>query len=153
MNEVATFENDLKNLDEYLKTINALSRKERIFVEEFIITNSPFKSAIRIGYSPKSAYGAAARLLKKPHIQKAIEAMRYEIQLQYDIKREYFIKHLKEIIEGKMTKPNDKISALTLLARITGHIKERPPEQKQLVILKQEGLEVKEVAIQTDLEE
>lgn len=141
-----------ENLDstkriEGLKFIHSLPKKKRIFIEEYILTDSPYKAAIKAGASPKAAYNLSYKLLQDEDVLKAINLMRYEIQLYYDIKKEYFISNLKAIVENKLTKVSEKISALHLLAKITGHIKERPPEARQLVILKQEGLSEKFIEV------
>jgi phage terminase small subunit len=134
---------------EKTRAIEKLNKKQRKFVEEYVLSQSPYKAAVNAGYSPKRAYTTAARLFQKPEIKKAIDALQYEVRMRHNIDRDYFIVHLKKIVEDKFNKTSDKISALTLLARITGHIKERPPEAKQLVILKQEGLPEKAIEIKT----
>lgn len=128
---------------EELKFLDSLPRKIRRFVEIYALTDNPVKAIEASGYSVKSAYSRAYALLQKPEVRRAIEIERNIIRERYNITQEYFVDKLKAIIENKFTKVSEKISALTLLARITGHIKERPPEAKQLVILKQEGLNEK----------
>lgn len=138
---------DMVNLDEVLKNLEEatslpkFSPKVSRFIELYALTDNPYESVVRAGYSKKSAYSRAYALLKNKDIRKAIEIKRQEIAERYNVTEAYFIEKLKAIIEDKFTKVSDKISALTLLARITGRIKDRPVEPKQIVILKQEGLE------------
>lgn len=56
------------------------------------------------------------------------------------ITQDYFVNKLKDIIEDKHTRVKEKIDALALLARITGHIKEKQETTATMVVVKQEGL-------------
>ncbi len=53
---------------------DALTPRERRFVEEYLIDFSQAKAAMRAGYSPKGAANTAGRLLKKETVQRAIAA-------------------------------------------------------------------------------
>jgi hypothetical protein len=59
--------------------------------------------------------------------------------MRNEVTQDYFIQRLKDIVEDSYSSKTERIAALNLLARITGFIKERTPEQKQLVILRQES--------------
>ena len=58
-----------------------------------------------------------------------------DVALANKITQEYFITKLKGIVEEIGAKNTDKIGALTLLARVTGHIKETAVENKTMVIV------------------
>ena len=51
----------------------ALTDKQQIFVNEYLIDLNATKAAVRAGYSEKTAYSIGSENLRKPEIQKAIE--------------------------------------------------------------------------------
>lgn len=153
MDEIEFYEQNIEERLKALEDVRKLPAKQRKFAEEFAVTNSPYKAALKAGYSPKACYSVSYNLLRNEKVKKAIAVYKAELRIRHNIDRDYFIVHLKDIIESKFTKITDKISALTLLARITGHIKEKPPEAKQLVILKQSGLTDKTIEIEEIQEE
>ena len=127
------------NLSEILekeKYIRSLPVKKRRFVETFCTTLDISKTAKLLDISLTTAY----KWLKDEKIQNAINYTQELISFRNAVTQDYFVENLKRIIEDKNTKTSDKIQALQLLARITGHIKEKSVESQQLVILKQEGL-------------
>ena len=52
----------------------ALSRKQQVFVEEYLRCWNASEAARRAGYSPKTAYSIGHENLRKPEIAQAIEA-------------------------------------------------------------------------------
>ena len=50
----------------------ALTKKQKLFCEEYLIDLNATQAAIRAGYSPETAGAIGAENLKKPQIQKAI---------------------------------------------------------------------------------
>lgn len=121
---------DLIEKENFLRT---LKKKERHFVETYL-TLFDLKKTCQIC---NMRYTRGYEWIQKSHIQQAIEYGQEIISRRNRITQDYFVSKLKEIIEDHKVKPSDKISALGLLARITGHIKETGPEQKQLVVLRQ----------------
>lgn len=127
------------NIDELLekeKFIMKLPAKKRRFVEVFTTTLSVDKTCQILNMSLTRGYN----MLKKPEIQTAIQYSQDLISFRNTITQDYFVNKLKDIIEDKHTKSSDRISALGLLARITGHIKDKPETNTQVVVLKQQGL-------------
>ncbi|MEM1672151.1 MAG: hypothetical protein QXT86_08885 [Archaeoglobaceae archaeon] len=127
---------DLLEKEVYIKKLSAQKRR---FVEVFCTTLSTEKTAKLLGWKVTKCY----KLLRKPDVQKAIEYMQEIISFRNTITQDYFINELKKIIEDKQTKTRDKIDALSLLARITGHIREKTEVSATTVVLKQENLNVK----------
>lgn len=58
--------------DDMLDSV-ALTDKQQIFVNEYLIDLNATKAAVRAGYSEKTAYSIGSENLRKPEIQKAIE--------------------------------------------------------------------------------
>lgn len=54
-------------------TPSGLTEKEAAFVREYLVDKNGKASAVRAGYSDRSARDTAYRLLKKPHIRAAID--------------------------------------------------------------------------------
>lgn len=122
-----------------IKTDQRITRKQKRFVEEYMKDKRPKEAAHRAGYSIRRANQAARNLLKKQEVRDYMALLEEEAQERNHVTQDYFIVKLKEIIEGN-SRPNEKTNALALLARITGHVKERPVETKQTVILHQMGI-------------
>ena len=118
-----------------------LTQKQQTFLDEYVKDHRERDAAIRAGYKRGSARNTALKLLSTPHIAAKLKAMEGELQTRNNITKDYFIEKCKDIIEGSDSKNSDKIGGLTLLARITGHIKEKQTDTKQVVILQQKGLE------------
>jgi len=106
------------------------------FLKEYYMTGDIERAAKKAKLSKKDPYAKGLKLLADPGIQKLLEMIEHEAKLQFDIKLSYFIYHLKEIIESEDSRNADKISALQLLARLTGQLKEASIENNNLVILK-----------------
>lgn len=53
---------------------NGLTEKQRIFIDEYLITFNATEAAKRAGYSKKTAYAIGFENLKKPDIAKKIKA-------------------------------------------------------------------------------
>lgn len=51
----------------------ALTKKQKLFVEEYLIDLNATQAAIRAGYSPDTAYSIGQENLKKPEIKNAID--------------------------------------------------------------------------------
>lgn len=112
--------------------LERLSETEKIFVEAFVSTNSIIKAANIAGIPRRQAM---SWIRSKPKIQKAI-AYAYDIvRFRHEITEAYFIEKLKEIVENDKTKPNDKVAALQLLAKLTGYLVEVDKGNKQAVLL------------------
>ena len=74
-----------------------LTPKQQRFVEEYLIDLNATQSAIRAGYSEKTAYSVGHENLKKPEIQKAIEEAQSKRTEQTQIDSAYVLKRLVEI--------------------------------------------------------
>ena len=74
-----------------------LTPKQQRFVEEYLIDLNATQSAIRAGYSEKTAKSIGQENLTKPDIQKAIEEAQNKRQEQTQIDAAYVLKRLVEI--------------------------------------------------------
>lgn len=127
---------DLNELLEKEKFVLKLPMRKRRFVDVFSTTLSIDKTCKILGISVRRGYN----LFRDEAVQKAISYLQDLASFRNTITQDYFITKLKDIIEDKDSKTADKISALTLLARVTGHIKEKAETNAQVVVLKSQGL-------------
>lgn len=121
-----------------------ITRKQRRFIEAY--TNDPFRNATeaakKAGYSSTRAAKSGYALLQKEHIAYAVKQMEDAIKERNAVTTDYFISKLRTIVDTSDAKYSEQISALALLAKITGHIKDtKNIDTKQTVIFSAFGLE------------
>jgi len=104
------------------------------------------EAARRAKYAHSNAAATASKLLKLPHIQDALKRKRTALEEVSTISMDYLTGKLREIVEGldKKAKTSDRISSLTLLARLHSLLREKG-DGKQIVNLIQIGLDDKPV--------
>jgi len=74
-----------------------LSPKQRRFAEEYLIDQNATQSAIRAGYSPRTARSIGHRLLTKADIQKAVAERDRQIAARAGISAEQTVRELARI--------------------------------------------------------
>lgn len=79
-----------------------MTRKQEVFVQEYLIDLNATQAAIRAGYSQKSAQEQAARLLSNVMVQKAINVAMTEREKRLGVHQDYVISNLLEIVERAM---------------------------------------------------
>lgn len=75
-----------------------IERRER-FVEEYMVDFNGTQAAIRAGYSPKTAYAQASRLLRDVHVRAAVARRQKELRAATRVTQEYVIERIKETVE------------------------------------------------------
>lgn len=76
-----------------------LTRKQEIFVKEYLVDLNATQSAIRAGYSKKTAQEQGSRLLSNVMVMKAIEQAMEKRARKVEITAEYVLKTIYETIE------------------------------------------------------
>ena len=79
-----------------------LTPKQQRFVEEYLIDLNATQSAIRAGYSVKTAAVIGAENLIKPYIQKAIQEAQNKLTERTEITQDYVLTNIKKVIERCM---------------------------------------------------
>lgn len=79
-----------------------LTPKQQRFVEEYLIDLNATQSAIRAGYSEKTAYSVGHENLKKPDIAKAIQEARNKRTERTEITQDYVLTNIQKVIERCM---------------------------------------------------
>lgn len=102
----------------------SLNEKQKRFVLEYLIDLNATQAAIRAGYSKKTAYSIGQENLKKPEIQKAIQAKQNKLQNKLEITQERVLEELAQVAFSKASdetisnlKYTNKIKALELLGK------------------------------------
>lgn len=102
----------------------SLNEKQKRFVLEYLIDLNATQAAIRAGYSKKTAYSMGQQNLKKPEIQKAIQAKQNKLQHKLEITQERVLGELAQVAFAKASdqtisdlKYTNKLKALELLGK------------------------------------
>ncbi|EPJ4524029.1 terminase small subunit [Pseudomonas aeruginosa] len=77
----------------------ALTKKQRLFVDEYLLDLNATKAAIRAGYSPRRATEIGYQLLQRPEVAQAIQAAMAERSKRTEVEADYVIRRLREIDE------------------------------------------------------
>lgn len=91
-----------------------MTKKQKLFVEEYLIDFNATQAAIRAGYSVDTAYQTGAENLKKPQIKKAVEQKIAERSRRTGITQDRIVQELARIAFVKITDVvNDDGSIIT----------------------------------------
>ncbi|EPF5461962.1 terminase small subunit [Pseudomonas aeruginosa] len=77
----------------------ALTKKQRLFVDEYLIDLNATQAAIRAGYSSRRATEIGYQLLQRPEVAQAIQAAMAERSKRTEVEADYVIRRLREIDE------------------------------------------------------
>ncbi|KSM93509.1 terminase small subunit [Pseudomonas aeruginosa] len=77
----------------------ALTKKQRLFVEEYLVDLNATQAAIRAGYSTRRATEIGYQLLQRPEVAQAIQAAMAERSKRTEVEADYVIRRLREIDE------------------------------------------------------
>ncbi|EKI0124052.1 terminase small subunit [Pseudomonas aeruginosa] len=77
----------------------ALTKKQRLFVEEYLVDLNATQAAIRSGYSTRRAAEIGYQLLQRPEVAQAIQAAMAERSKRTEVEADYVIRRLREIDE------------------------------------------------------
>lgn len=80
-----------------------MTRKQKLFVEEYLIDLNATQAAIRAGYSPNTAEQAASRMLSFVKVQDAIEKALAERSRRTGINQDRVVQELAKIAFVKIT--------------------------------------------------
>ncbi|MDF1653098.1 terminase small subunit, partial [Pseudomonas aeruginosa] len=77
----------------------ARPKKQRLFVDEYLIDLNATQAAIRAGYSTRRATEIGYQLLQRPEVAQAIQAAMAERSKRTEVEADYVIRRLREIDE------------------------------------------------------
>ncbi|MBG7007101.1 terminase small subunit [Pseudomonas aeruginosa] len=77
----------------------ALTKKQRLFVDEYLLDLNATQAAIRAGYSTRRATELGYQLLQRSEVAQAIQAAMAERSKRTEVEADYVIRRLREIDE------------------------------------------------------
>lgn len=80
-----------------------LTQKQQRFVDEYIISGNATQSAIKAGYSKRSAYSVGQENLRKPVIKAAIDKRNAEIESEKTADMTEVMEYLTYVMRGEQT--------------------------------------------------
>jgi len=101
--------------------VEQMTHRQELFIQEYIKTGNTTNSAIKAGYSKRTAKSIGQRLLTFVNIKKRIEELSQKIANNNNImtakeRQEY----LTKLINSDDVKVSDKLKALDILNKMTG---------------------------------
>lgn len=79
----------------------ALNEKQKLFYKEYVVDTNATQSAIRAGYSKKTAYSQGQRLLKNVEGQKYLEELMAEKEKTLIASQDEVLQHLTMVLRGE----------------------------------------------------
>ena len=80
---------------------NTLTEKERIFADEYIKTTNATQSAIKAGYSEKTASVTGSKMLRKPKVRQYIDAVMNERSKNTIATADEVLEYLTKVMNGE----------------------------------------------------
>ena len=97
-----------------------MTYKQELFIQEYIKTGNATSSAIKAGYSKKTARAIGQENLTKPYIKKRIEELSQKIANNNIMTAKERQEYLTKLINSDDVKVSDKLKALDILNKMTG---------------------------------
>lgn len=88
----------MTNIEELAKK---LTKKERIFADEYVKTTNGTQSAITAGYSEKTASVTASKMLRKPKVRQYIDAIMDERSKNTIATADEVLEYLTRVVRGE----------------------------------------------------
>ena len=104
-------------------TLNTgLTTKQLRWIDEYLVDFNGAASAVRAGYSPKTARAIACELLTKPHIQAVLQAKQGVLAEELRITRQGVIRGLLDAFEMSRDQqnPGAMVAALSTIGKMLG---------------------------------
>ena len=97
-----------------------MTYKQELFIQEYIKTGNATNSAIKAGYSKKTARAIGQENLTKPALKKRIEELSQKIACNNIMTAKERQEYLTKLINSEDVKVSDKLKALDILNKMTG---------------------------------
>ena len=97
-----------------------MTYKQELFIQEYIKTGNATSSAIKAGYSKRTAKSIGQRLLTFVDIKKRIEELSQKIANNNIMTARERQEYLTKLINSDDVKVSDKLKAVDLLNKMTG---------------------------------
>ena len=97
-----------------------MTHRQELFIQEYIKTGNATSSAIKAGYSKRTARSIGQRLLKNVDIKKKINELSQKIACNSIMIAKERQEYLTKLINAADVKVSDKLKALDILNKMTG---------------------------------
>ena len=97
-----------------------MTHRQELFIQEYIKTGNATNSAIKAGYSKRTARSIGQENLTKPYIKKRIEELSQKIACNNIMTAKERQEYLTKLINSEDVKVSDKLKALDILNKMTG---------------------------------
>ena len=97
-----------------------MTYKQELFIQEYIKTGNATSSAMKAGYSKKTARAIGQENLTKPYIKKRIEELSQKIANNNIMTAKERQEYLTKLINSEDVKVSNKLKALDILNKMTG---------------------------------
>ena len=97
-----------------------ITHRQELFIQEYIKTGNATNSAIKAGYSKRTAKSIGQRLLTFVNIKKRIEELSQKIANNNIMTAKERQEYLTKLINSDDVKVSDKLKALDILNKMTG---------------------------------
>lgn len=108
-----------------------LTDKQERFIQEYMIDFNATQSAIRAGYSAKTAYSIGEENLRKPEIKLRIEELQAEVIKDIKITKERLLNDLNDILAINKFEPKGAFAALKAIEILNKMLGYNEPEKVQ----------------------
>lgn len=85
------------------KANDALSIKQKMFCDEYLVDLNGTQAALRAGYSATCATSQASRMLQLDKVQQYLEAKRRKLEIKTEMSAQYVLQNLKDVAERCMS--------------------------------------------------
>ena len=101
-----------------------LTRRKKLFIDEYIISLNATESAKKAGYSERTAYSQGSRLLKNVEVKTEIDRIMNASAKENKITKDNALKKLWDIVNDSNSKEADRIRAIEVISKLRKWTKE-----------------------------
>lgn len=134
----------------------ALNEKQRQFYKEYIVDANATQSAIRAGYSKKTAYSQGQRLLKNVEGQQYLQELMAEKESRLIASQDEVLKYLTSVLRGESKSEVVVVEGCGEGCSEARTMQKAPDEKERLkaaeLLGKRYGLYTEKVDMETDME-
>ena len=134
----------------------ALNAKQKQFYKEYVVDASATQSAIRAGYSKKTAYSQGQRLLKHVEGKKYLAELMAEKESKLIADQDEVLKYLTSVLRGKSQSTEIVVEGVGDGCSEAREIKKAPSEKERLkaaeLLGKRYGIYTDKVDAEVDME-
>lgn len=96
-----------------------LSKKQSLFVENYLATGNAAEAARRAGYCPSAARQAGYRLLRNPAVDQALATKQAEAAYRFNLSRDELVRQLLAA-HRKAASATEEINAIREIGKMLG---------------------------------